>query len=419
MKQVLTFDIERRPAWYDDSQPAGLRIAYLSTYSPRQCGLATFCEDLLKAVSLTDGVGEPMVAAMENSHKRYEYSWPVVMRVDDRQVSEYEAAAEFLNQSEADAVSLQHEFGIFGGRDTEGICRFLDCIEKPVISTLHTVLPEPDSMARAMLRRLAKQSERVVVFNSLAIDVLEEQYGVERRKVALIHHGAPAPSPEPRETLKARLGLSGRKVLSTFGLISRGKGIEYALAALTEIRRRHPEVCYLIIGETHPGVQREEKESYREELLRFIAENRLQDSVRFVNRYLTKPEIISYLGATDTYLTPYLNAHQIVSGTLAYALAAGKAIVSTPYLYARFLLDEGRGMLVDFRNSGEIAEKVSHILDDPALQDRLESRALAYGRQMLWPAVGERYFGLFRQAVQRQLAATEALARAEAVWLQV
>lgn len=398
---------------------SGLHIAYLSTYPPRECGLATFCEDLLKATALSDGAAAPMVVAMEREGLRYRYQWPVSRTIDDHDPDDYEAAAQFINRSSADVVSLQHEFGIYGGREIEGICRFLETIEKPVVSTLHTVLPQPDAVMRSMIRRLAQRSERVVVFNDFATDLLEEVYGVARSKVVMVHHGAPAPHPQGRAEARARLGLSDRRVISTFGLISRGKGIEYALAALPALRKRHPEVLYLIIGETHPGVRQWEKESYREELARFVNENDLQDSVHFVNHYLTKPEIISYLAATDVYLTPYIDPHQIVSGTLAYAAAAGCAVVSTPYLYARFLLHDGRGTLVGFRNHEAIAEAVTRILDDPALQQELQARTLAYGQQMLWPAVGARYHQLFSQVVRQAAARRVAVAETLPVWTRV
>jgi glycosyltransferase involved in cell wall biosynthesis len=377
-------------------------IAYLSTYPPRECGLATYCEDLVEAIAASGGAGEPMVIAMESEEDSHDYPWPVVGTVKDREESEYEAAARFLNESPADIVNIQHEFGIYGGMECRGLSSFLEHLTKPLVTTLHTVLPSPPAPARAMIRELAERSDRLVVFNGLALGLLERDYRIPRRQVAVIHHGAPAPSSEPREAVKARLGLSGRRVLSTFGLVSPGKGLEYAISALPAIRRRHPEVLYLIAGETHPGVRRTQRESYRERLAALVGKLGLEGSVRFVNKYLTKAEIISYLAATDVYLTPYLNPHQVSSGTLAYAVAAGKAIVSTGYLYARFLCGEGRGVLVEFSNSSAIAEAVIRILDDPGLQRELESRTRGYGQRMLWPVVGVRYLGLLGEALQRQ-----------------
>jgi len=389
---------------YCESAPGGLSVAYLSTYPPRQCGLATYCEDLLTATLAVSSVGEPMVIAMENRSGHYDYPWPVVGTVDDQEESEYEAAAQFTNESPADIVSIQHEFGIFGGPQCGGLYRFLEDVTKPVVTTLHTVLPSPSPPQRAMVKELARRSDRLVVINGLADDILQREYRVERKKITLAHHGAPAPSPESREKLKQRLGLAGRRLLSTFGLVSRGKGLEHAINAMPAIRKAHPDVCYLIAGETHPGVQQTEKETYREELERLVRENNLEDSVIFINRYLTKPEIVSYLGATDLYLTPYLYPHQISSGTLAYAVAAGRAVVSSSYLYAQFLLRDGRGVLIDFANSGAIIESVNAVLSDPARQHDMESKCRAYGRRMLWPTVGARYVNIFRDVLREQQA---------------
>jgi len=387
---------------YRESAPGGLSIAYLSTYPPRECGLATYCEDLLTATLTVPTVGEPMVFAMEDHAGHYDYPWPVVGTVEDHEESEYEAAAQFINESPADIVSIQHEFGIYGGPQGHGLCRFLEDLTKPVVTTLHTVLPSPSPSQRAMIRELARRSDRLVVFNGLANDILQSEYRLDRKQIALVHHGAPAPATESRQKLKQRLGLAGRRVLSTFGLVSRGKGLEYAIAALPAIQKAHPDVCYVIVGETHPGVQRTEKETYREELARLVKQNGLEDSVTFINRYLTKPEIVSYLGATDVYLTPYLNPHQVSSGTLAYAMAAGRAIVSSSYLYAQFLMRDGRGILVDFASSAAIADSANSILSSPALQREIECRCRLYGKRMLWPTVGARYVSVFGDVLRER-----------------
>ncbi len=379
-----------------------LRVAYLSTYPPRECGLATFCADLTTATVAGDGAAEPFVIAMESGPRRCEYRWPVVLIVEEERERQYEAAADFLNEAAVDVACVQHEFGIFGGPEGRGLHRFLDRLARPAVITLHTVIPEPERRVRAHVRDLVRYADRLVVMNALAIDTLCRDYGIERGKIALIHHGAMAPSCEARDDAKARLGLCGRQVLSTFGLVGRGKGLQYALAALPEIRRRHPDVCYVIAGQTHPGVKRVEKESYREELTQLVAELGVGDSVRFVNRYLSKSEIFNCLAATDVYITPYLNPEQVTSGTLAYAVAAGRAVVSTPYAYARFLLEEAGGLLVDFRSERGIAAAVTEILDDPDLQGRLEQRSRMYGRQMLWPAVGAQYLSLFQQVLRER-----------------
>jgi glycosyltransferase involved in cell wall biosynthesis len=322
--------------------------------------------------------------------------------VDDRREEDYQAAAEFINDSSADVVSIQHEFGIYGGVEGQGMYRFLSTVAKPVVTNLHTVLPQPDGMTRDMIRALAEKSERVMVMNPMAMQILRREYGVSPEKMSFIHHGAPSPSAERREAIKQRLGLGGKKVMCTFGLVGDGKGLEYAIQALPRVLRQHPELVYLIVGETHPGAIHDGVDEYRESLTRLVGELGVEDSVRFVNHYLTKDEIISYLAASDIYITPYINPHQICSGTLAYAVAAGRAIISTAYLHARFLLGDDRGLLVDFASAESISDAALRVLGTPELQAQLESRTRAYGQRLLWAEVGERYREQLRE-VFRQL----------------
>jgi glycosyltransferase involved in cell wall biosynthesis len=377
----------------------GVKVAYLSTYPPRECGIATFCEDVIRATGGHAGVfPDPVVVAMEGGAKRHQYARPVVHVVDDRSESEYRTAAEFINDSPVDVVSIQHEFGIYGGTSGRGMYRFLDALAKPVVTTLHTVLPEPTPEIRDMVRALVQKSEQVMVMNPIATELLRRAYDVSPSKVAFIHHGAPAPSVEPRDEIKQQLGLAGKKVMCTFGLVGAGKGLEHAIQALPEALRRHPNLVYLIVGGTHPGALRNGVDEYRETLTRLIGDLGVADSVQFVNHYLTKAEIIRYLAVSDLYITPYLNPHQICSGTLAYAVAAGRTVISTPYLHARFLLGGDRGLLVDFADTASITEAVLRVLDTPGLQAEYESRARAYGRRLLWPEVGRRYRGLLADA---------------------
>jgi glycosyltransferase involved in cell wall biosynthesis len=378
-----------------------VKVAYLSTYPPRECGIATFCEDLIHATS-GESFPEPVVIAMEGGARYHRYSRPVVHVVDDRNEDEYQAAAEFINDSPADVVSIQHEFGIYGGAEGGGMYRFLSTIAKPVVTNLHTVLPQPDGMTRDMIRALAERSERVMVMNPIASQILRRDYGISLKEVSFINHGAPSPSPEPREAIKQRLGVGGKKVMCTFGLVGASKGLEYAIQALPQVLRRYPEVVYLIVGETHPGAIHDGRDEYRESLTRLIGELGVEDSVRFVNRYLTKDEIISYLAASDIYVTPYVNPHQICSGTLAYAVAAGRAIISTPYLHARFLLGGDRGLLVDFASAEAVSEAALRVFEAPRLQAELESRTRAYGQRLRWAEVGARYRNLLRE-IFRQL----------------
>jgi glycosyltransferase involved in cell wall biosynthesis len=397
---MLADIIDHRMRKMGSGSDQGLCAAYLSTYPPRECGIATFCEDLISSTVLNDGAGEPMVFAMEADDGPYSYQRPVRGVVHEPDENQYEEAADFINDSPAACVSVQHEFGIFGGVGGRGLFRFLDRLRKPVVTTLHTVIPEPEDDMRANMQDLADCSQRLVVMNAYALDILRRDYGIDRHKISLIHHGALPPSLEGRAAARARLDLSDRKVLSTFGLVARGKGLQYVLKALPDIIRRHPDVCYLIVGQTHPGVQRVEKESYREELLSLVSELHLRNHVRFVNRYVSKAEIVRFLAATDIYVTPYLDPRQITSGTLAYALAAGAAVVSTPYLYARFLLGGQRGRLVDFESPSSVAATVNDLLDHPDDMAAVQRRARLYGQQMFWPAVGARYLRLFRQVVR-------------------
>jgi glycosyltransferase involved in cell wall biosynthesis len=242
----------------------------------------------------------------------------------------------------------------------------------------------------------------VVVMNPIASQILRRDYDVAPRKVAFINHGAPPPSTQPREAIKQQLGLGGKKVMCTFGLVGAGKGLAYAIQALPQVLRRHPELVYLIVGETHPGAIRNGADEYRESLTRLVGRLGMEDSVRFVNHYLTKDEIISYLAASDIYITPYINPHQICSGTLAYAVAAGRAIISTAYLHARFLLGEERGLLVDFASAPSISEAALRVLDAPELQAELEWRTRAYGRRLLWAEVGARYRNLLREVFSQR-----------------
>jgi len=287
------------------------KVGYLSTYPRRECGIATFCDDLIHATGGDGAFPEPVVIAMEGGARYHRYSRPVVHVVDDRNEKDYQAAAEFINDSPVDVVSIQHEFGIYGGMEGRGMYRFLSTIAKPVVTNLHTVLPQPDGMTRDMIRALAEKSERVMVMNPIASQILRRDYGVSLKKVSFINHGAPSPSTERREAIKQRLGLGGKKVMCTFGLVGAGKGLEYAIQALPSVLRRHPDLVYLIVGQTHPGAIRDGVDDYRETLTRMTTELGVEDSVRFVNRYLTKDEIISYLAASDIYITPYINPHQI------------------------------------------------------------------------------------------------------------
>lgn len=379
----------------------GLSVVYVSTYPPRQCGIATFTQDLLSAIHRHPVIDRSLVAAMEPEGESHAYEPRVQWTIDDHDPGAYVRAARAINDSGCDAVSLQFEYGIFGGKNGEFVLRLLDHLNVPVVTTLHTVLPEPDPHRRDLLRAVARRSRKLIVMNSLAIDLLERVYRVPPQQIMVIPHGAPDFSRGGREWAKARLGIEGRKVLSTFGLISRGKGLEYAIRAMKAVAARFPEALYFVLGKTHPGVVRYEGgERYREELMQLVKDLGLEENVRFVDQYFDKPQLIQWLMASDVYVTPYLSPEQIVSGTLAYAMVAGKAIVSTPYLYAQELLSEGTGLLVPFRESEALADAVGRILGDERLKQRLERQTYTRGRKMTWRAVGEAHVRLFSELAE-------------------
>lgn len=396
---MLMNDHRVRSAIYDSWPGNGLRIGYVSSYPPRQCGIATFCEDLLRSASAHPAAGEPLVAAVTRSDEPHDHERPVRHVFREGSEEDGKAAAAFLNRAPIDVVSLQHEFGIYGGPESPGLPSLLEHLNKPVVTTLHTVVPSPSPAQRRAIQEIATRSEHLIIMNALARGILAQDYGVDAR-VSFVHHGAPPPARATREEAKAALGLSERKIILTFGLVGPGKGLEYALHALPEIRRSHPEALYLIVGKTHPGEQRAGKESYRDHLSKLARELQVAHAVRFVDAYQTKGDIIRYLAATDIYLTPYLNPAQICSGTLAYAMAAGKAIVSTPYLYARFLLGDSRGCLVPFQDASAIAQIATKILGDHSLQSSFEARAREYGCEMYWPVVGGRFVNLCAEIVE-------------------
>ena len=302
-------------------------------------------------------------------------------------------------------MNLQHEFGLYGiwrdGVYDDHCVPFLEALQKPVITTLHTVLPQPEPQIRETVRRIAAHSTRVVVMAETAARLLGNVYGITQRPV-VIQHGMPAIVPRGRHRLKRQLGVDHRTILSTFGLVDPRKGLEYMIAAMPEIVARHPTALYLIVGQTHPELLKKAGEQYRNELVSKIESSGMSDNVRFVNQYLTQREIVDYLLATDVYVTPYLDLNQITSGTLAYALGAGKAIVSTRYLHAAEALADGRGLLVDVRDPDGLARAVLAILEDPALKGELERRAYDYGKEMAWPNVGRRVLALTREVLEAQ-----------------
>ncbi len=371
------------------------RMLFLGSFPPRECGIATFTKDVVDSYDDEFGTRSTIVAIDEPGGESRRYSDQVVARLTQDDPASYPAIADFVNAYACDALSIQHEYGLFGGEEGEWIVDLIARVRKPVITSLHTVLPEPSASHLRVARALCAVSSAVVVLSETGRDILVERYGVDPAKIRVIHHGVPDVPFLETAPAKRALGFEGRTTIATFGLISRGKGLEYAIEAMNAVVTQHPEALYLILGQTHPVVRRHEGESYRRQLEAEIARNHLADNVRLVDKFLDFDELIAYLTATDIYLTPYLNPTQIVSGTLAYAVGLGKAVVSTPYLYAEELLAHGRGFLTPFRDADAIATTLVALLDDPDLREATRRRAYRFGRRMTWPHVAEAYGRLF------------------------
>ncbi|HET7718280.1 MAG TPA: glycosyltransferase [Bauldia sp.] len=372
------------------------KVAIIGTYLPQRCGIATFSSDLHTALRSASPETEVRVVAVRDGAAFYDYPPEVQFEIGKKSLPDYRATVDFLNRNAFDVVSLQHEFGIFGGRQGNYILRLLQDLRMPVVTTLHTVLEEPDADQRDVLSAIGELSDRVIVMSKRARSMLARVYGVPRSRIAVIPHGVPdMPFLDPSYH-KERYGLAGRKVILTFGLISRGKGLESVIEAMPRIVAEHPDAVFVIAGETHPGVLAHEGNSYREELKSLAEKLGVDENVIFRNEFLDIKSLTELLTTADICVTPYLNPNQIVSGALSYALGAGKAIVSTPYSYAEEVLDEGRGRLVPFRDSAAIGEEIAGLLADDAERLRMRKRAYDYSRRMVWKNVGEQYVKVLR-----------------------
>ena len=385
-----------------------MRIAFVASAMPRRCGIATFTGDLLAAVKTADPSVRTVQVAIDEPGAARPYGPEVRWRVRQEDWRTYRDAARAVNASSVDIVNVQHEFGLYGqwhdGLYDDHLAVFLEYLNKPVAVTLHTVPPRPEPWASDTIRNASERSDVIVVMGHTAARLLSDVYGIAKEP-AIIEHGMPAIEPQGRHRFKRQLGVEDRQIVSTFGLVDPRKGLEFVIEAMPDILAAQPSALYLIVGQTHPELLKKDGEAYRNSLAEAARRLGVSDHVKFTNEYLTQRQIVDYLLATDVYVTPYLDPNQITSGTLAYALGAGKAIVSTPYLHAREVLSEGRGLLVPFRDSAEIGLAVKSILGDPALKQRLEQRAFAYGKEMAWPNIGRRVLALMRDTLDARAAA--------------
>lgn len=373
-------------------------LAIIGNHLPRQCGIATYTADLCAAVAQAYPATAVFALAMNDRAEGYDYPERVRFTLDQHDPGAYRRAADSLNLSNADLVCVQHEYGIYGGPAGSDLLALLRDLRAPIVTTLHTVLREPDEEQRSVLVELAQLSDRLVTMSERGARFLREVYAVPAAKIDVIPHGIPdVPFLDP-SFHKDRFNVEGKQVLLTFGLLSRNKGIEHVIAALPAILATHPDVVYLVLGATHPHVRAHEGEAYREGLKALARALDVDRHVIFYDEFVTQERLVQFIGAADIYITPYLNQAQIVSGTLAYTVGAGKAVISTPYWHAEELLADGRGVLVPFADPAAIADQVCALLADEAARDAMRKRAYLLGRAMTWPEVAQRYMESFQRA---------------------
>lgn len=374
------------------------RIAFVGDYMPRQCGIATFTTDICEAVAAQFPDTSCFVGAVNDRAEGYDYPERVRFEIDEKEVDSYRRAADFLNINNVEVVSVQHEFGIYGGAAGSHLLTLLRDLHMPVVTTLHTVLKEPNADQLAVMKQLDRLSSRFIVMAERGRDFLQDIYGIAPAKIDLIPHGVPDVQFIDPAFHKDQFGVEGKTVLLTFGLLSPNKGIEYVIEALPTILAEHPNFVYIVLGATHPNLVAQDGESYRLKLKRLAEDRGVAANVMFFNRFVPFHELMDFIGAADIYVTPYLNEAQITSGTLAYAFGAGKAVISTPYWHAQELLAKDRGILVPFKDPAAISEAVNRLLSDPTTMTSLRKRAWKMGRKMIWPVTAERYMESFQRA---------------------
>jgi glycosyltransferase involved in cell wall biosynthesis len=376
-----------------------MNIAFLSTYPPRECGLATFTQDLIVQMSEIQSTSRSKVIAVSNESMLYDDKVIMELTQDDRKSYAHTAAK--LNNSNIELLVIEHEYGIYGGEWGEYLLDLINNLKIPFVTTLHTVLPEPDDKQRHILNFLGRKGQKMITMAKNTVDILKNVYGIDPSKIEVINHGVPYMPMKSREKLKAESGLEGRFVISTFGLLGPGKGLEYGVEAIAQVARNHEDVLYFILGQTHPAFKKVSGESYRNTLAAMVPQLGIEDNVRFINKYLTKEEIVRYLKLSDIYMTPYLSKDQAVSGTLAYAAGYGRVIVSTPYSYAKEMLSEGRGLLAKFRDSESLANCIEYVFEHPEEKKEMERKTLEIGKTMMWKYVAEEYKDLFENILNQ------------------
>ncbi len=373
----------------------------MATYPPRMCGIATFTKDLMTAMDkkFSPFIKSKILVINNNSDINYENIEDVLFDIADNDISAYIKAAKRVNEIDAiKLIIIQHEFGIFGGEYGNYLIKFLEIVKKPVVISFHTVIPNPEDKLKKIVCEIAKKSSYLVVMTNKGIDVLRKDYDI-KREIIVIPHGTPIVSFDESIKEKTVMDIDDKIVLSSFGLINSGKGYEYVIESLTEVVKKYPNILYLIIGETHPVVRKKEGEKYRNFLKEKVKEFDLEKNVKFYDRYLTLEEIVKFLLATDIYISSNLDPDQIVSGTLAYAIACGRAIISTPFIYAKDVITPERGLLVKFRDPNSYTNALIKILSNPLLKEEMERNNYSFSRCMIWPNVAISYYNVFKRVI--------------------
>jgi glycosyltransferase involved in cell wall biosynthesis len=378
-------------------------VAVIGNYLPRQCGIATFTTDLVEGLSAEAPDINCWAAAMNDKPEGYSYPDKVRFEIHQNKLTDYSVASQFLNISQTDIVCVQHEYGLFGGPAGSHLLKLLGDVRMPVVTTLHTVLKDPAPEYRAVMGKLSDLSDKLVVMSHKASDFLKDIYAVPEEKIAFIHHGIPdTPFIDPSFN-KDKFGVEGKKVLLTFGLLSPNKGIENVLQALPAVIKKHPDVAYIVLGATHPHILKMHGDAYRIMLQQLVRKLNLGQHVIFQNRFVELKELCEFLGIADIYVTPYLEEAQITSGTLAYAMGTGKAVISTPYWYATEMLAEGRGCIVPFRNPDALSEQISGLLDNDIERHAMRKKAYTFSREAVWKEVSRKYLQVFSEVRQNRI----------------
>lgn len=382
-------------------QQRRVNVIYVSSYIPRKCGIATYTKDLTNAINLLNSRSLAEILTVTHPTEEIDYPWESKFKINTNDLASYLAAAQYANQSHADIVHLQHEFGLYGGDSGEYIIPFIENLTTPLVTTFHTVLTEPNAKQREIIKRIARKSKAIIVMMEQVSGTLTSVYKIPRKKIIVIPHGVPDIAFQQTELHKRKRKLSDKILLGNINLLDHNKGIEYALEAVAIIAKQYPNVLYAIIGQTHPDVLQREGETYRNFLKRKVRELGIEKNVRFVNEYLQFSDLVSWLQAMDIYITPYLDPQQVTSGALAYAIGAGKVCIATPYVYSQEVLAEGRGIIVPFCDPKAIADAVLNTLNHPEKREEMSARAYQYGRLMTWPNVAQSHLSLFRTLLRK------------------